>query len=221
MTSQSQLLLKLMKAKGYNNTLMDNFIQNNLPDAQRTALSIQVISYGKTGAQYRDKCWWNVLETTEVIQLKIKTNGQRRKFRGSWHKYPQKINVIQDCRFFFLAFDSLWQHSMLMIICFHLCRFLFLFFVSFLLLYIFVYSVCICMTKQIYTSAFFLASAGQRVDCTKLLQNGSDVEPACSWTAGTFSLFSWYELRSLVTVQSSRRNESVDFLGLSHPVLLL
>lgn len=134
MTSQSQLLLKLMKAKGYHNTLMDNFIQNNLPDAQRTALSIQVISYRKTGAQYRDKCWWNVLETTEVVQLKIKTNGQRRKFRGSWHKYPQKINVIQDCRFFFSAFDSLWQHSMLMIICFHLCRFLWFLF-SFLLLY--------------------------------------------------------------------------------------
>ena len=53
MTSQSQLLLK---AKGYHNTLMDNFIQIFLPDAQRTALIIQVISYEKTGAQYRDKC---------------------------------------------------------------------------------------------------------------------------------------------------------------------
>lgn len=154
--------------------------------------------------------WSNTAQKSKQMAIVGSFGGADTNVRRKWMSFKIVGFPFQ----LFIAYDNT------------VCSWLFVFIsavflVSFFLLYFSVYSVCICMTKQIYTSAFFLAATGQRVYCTKLFQNGSDVEPACSWTAGTFSWFSWYELRSSVTVQSSRRNESVDFLGLSHPVLLL
>ena len=109
MTSQSQLLLK---AKGYHNTLTDNFIQNHLPDSHQQHLAFKSFRMVKPEYNIEQKSWWNVLETTEVTSSKIKTNRQRRKLGGELTQIPAE----NECHSMIVSFsfeiqDSLWHKT--------------------------------------------------------------------------------------------------------------